>query len=707
VKAIGPDSFKAVACAYLRERFARPVQFVDGTGDGGVDAWIVKSDDPLVRHAAQFYAGDRNGWQSKLGNDVTKVANFRSSIQSDVTRQLDFARFFFVCALEPSATAFINYADDVFDKHGIRIELCDARMIASQALQNRRGPLFALIAGQLHGASGAYSGYGPALSAREKALLSFAVFDERTKHVRRAVAKDAVMAAASTHHDGCLRTTLESEACRLLALSSPSRLVTHAVRDLLSEGQLSAEESDEQRIHVKDEALLSWKTATAVARAERDKLRERCIALVEPKISRGRHHNREIASRAVDALIGNLGALVREAVAERLIVSLEPGAAPRDASERRAIERWKRTADELARELDEGPACKLLLLIVNEVAKDTFVRRLAAAELSFRLTEFDAQEFEQAINASNQRILLDASIAIPMLCARFDGVIDSWTTSVAAHELYAVAQQRGAKLHVASAHLEEMAAHLYQAKHFAPIFDEKDTPDLRRSRNYYVAHFASSQTQQSRQEFERFLASLGLTQARANKPLDAVRQDIERALSTHLHQYAIERRSTESVDDSKPLWGEPAERDLRLLRHDRAVVNSLELWSRDEPWLVCTADRWLRDVLNEMDILAVDSVGLTDLLSLVQPTATARPVMSALELALSVGEDETQLASSVWDTIVLLDAPKLSDRRFYERAREFRDAWFAARLSADDDIGEAWKTFRDTGALPPSATERA
>jgi hypothetical protein len=81
--------------------------------------------------------------------------------------------------------------------------------------------------------------------------------------------------------------------------------------------------------------------------------------------------------------------------------------------------------------------------------------------------------------------------------------------------------------------------------------------------------------------------------------------------------------------------------------------------------------------------------------------------MSALELALSVGEDATQLASSVWDTIVSLDAPKLSDRRFYERAREFRDAWLAARRSADEDIGEAWKTFRDTGALPPSATERA
>lgn len=703
VKAIGADSFKAVACAYLRDRFARPVHFVDGTGDGGVDAWIVKNDDPLVRHAAQFYAGDRNGWRAKLEDDVHKIARFRDSIKHDVGRRLDFARVYFVSALEPNETTFSDYADEVYEEHGIRLESCDARAIASRALQNPRSLLFTHLAERLPGFK---STSDVAVSAREKALLSFAVFDGQAKHARVAVVKNAVLAAAGEHADGCPRAVLEAESCRLLGLSSPSRLVAHAVRDLRAEAQLSIDDSAEQLVRVSSTARASLKTANAVAQAELTGLRQRCIALIEPEISKGRHHRTELAARAVAPLLENLGALIREPVAERLLLALDPTTKPQDASERQAIARWRQTADEMASELDEGPAARLLLQVVKEVASHPFSRRLAAAELNFRLTELDAREFEEALGASQQHILLDASIAMPMLCAKHDGVIESWTTSVAASELHAVAQQRGAKLHVASAHLEEMAAHLYLAKHFAPLFDGPNGADLRRSRNYYVAHFASSETKQERGEFEHFLAAFGLTEQRQKLSMDAVRGELERALRKLLKQYEIERREVEAIDTSSPLPGEPSVRDARLLRHDRAVVGSLALWTRDASWLVCSADRWLREVLNERDILAIDSVGLADLLSLVKSSTATRPQVSVLELALSLNEETAQLASSVWDTIVAINGSSLSNRRFFEKAKAFRDAWVATRRSADADIAEAWSLYRDTGALPPTKTHK-
>ena len=165
-----------------------------------------------------------------------------------------------------------------------------------------------------------------------------------------------------------------------------------------------------------------------------------------------------------------------------------------------------------------------------------------------------------------------------------------------------------------------------------------------------------------------------------------------------LARYEVEVEVLDALSKETPLRGEPSRAPV-LLRHDRAVVRALQRWAKVEPrWLVCTADGWLRALLNDLEIVALDSVGLGDLLELVKPADAARALLAPPELAASIAEQERGFAASVWDETVELEGPALRDRDLVRRASSFRNVWLARRRD-DTSLSDAWVHFRDTGAL--------
>ena len=95
-----------------------------------------------------------------------------------------------------------------------------------------------------------------------------------------------------------------------------------------------------------------------------------------------------------------------------------------------------------------------------------------------------------------------------------------------------------------------------------------------------------------------------------------------------LARYEVEVEVLDTLSKETPLRGEPSRAPV-LLRHDRAVVRALQRWAKVGPrWLVCTADGWLRALLNDLEIVALDSVGLGDLLELVKPADAARALLA-------------------------------------------------------------------------------
>lgn len=691
---LGPAEFKRVGVEFLHEHFSRAVQYTDGKGDGGVDAWVVLQNEPLVRLAGQFHAGKQEKWDTKLEGDLKEFCKYRDALRDDDPARQDFRRMCFVTSQVTDATYVETRTQELLDDWNVGVRVFDARAIASLALQNKTA-LWRLLVRSVPGYEATAK---PSITPRDEALLAFSFFHEKPAKYRWAVTKSAIATVLHRHDGRLARAELATQSTSLLQLSDATRLIERTMRDLSSEGMI---EIEGEIVRASGALIESTRASLAIAEDEQRKLKARCVQVLEPMVSKGRHHRGEIATRAVDAIFDDLGLLVQSPIAEQVLYAVEPSKQPRSRYERGAFVRWRGAVKRVEAELgadEQGHRC--IDAVVNEIARSPFAKSLAAAELFLRLTEHDAQELTQALTASSQRVLLDASVALPMLCALFDAPVASWKTSVAAFELHSALTSRGTSCIVPSVYLEEMASHLLNAQAFVNLIESAS--DLDRSHNYFVAHFCSLRCgarsdERTQREFSQFLCDFGAPRAATGAGWLDDRRRVEHELRRTLARYDIEVERVDEGPDDPALPGEPTKRDSRLLRHDRAVVRELQRWARGGPrWLVCTADGWLRSVLNERDIVAVDNVGLTDLIELVKPGDITRSLLSPLELAASIGEQERELAARVWDEIVSIEGPALRDRELVRRAKEFREAWLATRN--EKDLHGAWLRFRDADA---------
>lgn len=289
--------------------------------------------------------------------------------------------------------------------------------------------------------------------------------------------------------------------------------------------------------------------------------------------------------------------------------------------------------------------------------------------------------------------MIDASIAMPMVCALFDKPVPTWQTSVAAHSLYQSLIGRGARCVIPSVYVEEIAWHLLKARDYAALIE---TEDLERSSNYFVAHYCSATEARarSRADFLQLLSDFGVSRAGGGTLIEE-RRRLEPKVASRLYRYQFEVERTPVRSDDPVLPHEPR-RPKVLIDHDRAVVRALVEWTRtsESRWLICTADVWLRGVLNDADVLALDSAGLADLLELVRPSGAHRTLISPVELAMTIGEQERELAAGVWDAIVRIEAENLTDRDLIRRARAFREQWLETPRDPSA-IDAEWTKYRD------------
>lgn len=684
-KSFGPSEFKRVGVEFLREYYGRQVLYTDGKGDGGVDAWVVLQSEPEVRRAGQFHAGKSETWDNKLEDDIKAFCKYRDKLTSNDPAHADFKRMSFVTNQVTDKTFAEERTQEILESYGVNVRVFDAREITGLALQNKSG-LWALLATHLPGYDATAK---PPQTMLERTLLAFSFFHDKPRNYRWAVVKSAIATVLHNHGGAVEQDKLVAESQSTLKLSSPT-LVHRTIRNLQSEDLI---EIRGEIIHARETLTDSIRASLALSAIEQKALRGRCVTVLEPLVPEGKHHKHQIAERAVDAIFNDLGLLIRYPIREQVLYSVEPSKQPRSRYERETFKRWKNAVSVIEEELGAGTeGHEALESVVEEVAQSSFAKSLAAAELFLRLTEYDAQEFEQALSADSSCVLLDTNVALPMLCALFDAPVTSWPTSTAAYQLYQTLKTHDISCVIPSVYLEEMAVHLLNARDFAELI-ESDA-DLERSHNYFVAHYCSLNAEKrSRNDFLKFLGDFGARNVTGTRDIQrlAIMNELRDQI---LPVYGIRVETISEQPTDPQLVNEPPKRDILLLRHDRAVVRMLQEWVKREPrWLVCSADGWLRAALNERNIVAMDSVGLTDLLELIRPTGLSRPLLSPLELASSIGEHERELAAAIWDEIVRIEGAALRDRDLLNQAREFRNEWVAK--PRDEEISVAWIHFRE------------
>jgi hypothetical protein len=665
---LSPSAFKTVGVAALRALYQRPVTLADGPGDGGVDAWIELSSFPSVRAPVQFHSGRSVPWDRKLAEDIDKP----------MVKNAPARRLFFVCAQTPTSDKVQRIVADLEQSRGIVVTVVDARGIASQvhdpAVAEALGSVTPVVPGRPR---------PRADSVHQGTQLAFLFFHAVSGDFRSEVVRSALTACLAQSTSPLPIEDLLGQALALVG-GAPDlrRLFRRELEALAAEGKVLA---DGVLVRATDDVVRVTNGLLGARESAEQKLREDCAAALE-----GRVHSGELRKEAVDAVFDDLGLLLRRGLVERL-----PGGHAEALTARlNAVER--RLSDTL--KPSGGTAHEALQALVEVASASVYGHALASAELFIHLTGRDSVEVARALTGRERiEVLLDTSVAMPVLCAKLDRVAQGWVTSEVASELHEALRKRGIKMSVPHLYIEEMAAHLINAaRGYGTIIGED--PDLARSENFFVAHYhsvcASLNEPATPAGFEELLRDLGLPANWETQDFPVVRRAVERALKAHFERYGVEVGWVKFIE-ALPLQNEPPRADI-VLQHDRCVVRWLSDRAREsgEGLVLCSQDRWLLQSVAEPDWLAIDPVALLDVMLLVRPVGDARPLTYLRDLAARLDETAVVRAASVWDVLAELEGARLADRHLLRRAKQFKETWLSRARTAERPHAAEWQRFK-------------
>ncbi len=665
--AVAPSSFKEIGVAALRAMYGRPVYLADGSGDGGVDAWLEYSSS--IRIPVQFHAGRSVEWDRKLAEDI----------QKPLVKSSDAKRLYFVTAQTPRHVDVKRKIDELEAEYGIRVDVIDARDLASlvgePAVREALGRVLGVFAPERAHRS---------RSAELEARLSFWLFHEASGDFRVEVARCLLATCLIRAKEPLATEALLDEALALVGGGLRLRRLFRRQLDAFREDGSVMEEGGGLRA---TKAFLE-RTSVGLALQENAeaKLREDCIKALEGKV-----HSFDRRQETVDAVFDDLGFLLRQSLVEKL-----PGGGRQEASARlNTVER--RLADAL--KPTGGKARDALQALVDVASQSRYGRALASAELFIQLTERDAIEVTQVIaGRERMKVVLDASVAMPMLCSRYDRVAQGWVTSEIAKELNELLESRGIRMVVPHLYVEEMAAHLFAARRYRPLIGQD--PDLTCSDNFFVAHYhsvAASRGEDATLEgFDELLSDLGLPDGvDDNADFHRFAHKIQKKLEDLLDRYEMKFTRAKYIS-GETLPDEPP-RNQKVLEHDRAVAHWLdeEAKAKEEGLVLCTQDRWLLSAVAGRDWIAVDPAALVDLVQIIRPQGATGPLASVRKLASSLDEAASARAAAVWDFLAQLEGARLADRDLLRRAKEFKEAWLKRARETDQPHTRDWQRFKE------------
>jgi hypothetical protein len=668
---LSPSAFKTVGVAALRVLYQRPVVLTDGTGDGGVDAWLELSSAPSGRVPVQFHAGRSVEWFRKLADDIEKPA-----VQKAAARRL-----FFVCAQTPTTDKIQKVEAELEREHGIMVTVVDARALASQVHEPAVAEALAKV----------YPGPPATLAvtagdAAQDAQLSFVFFHQASGDFRTEVMRSA-LSACLAQIDGSIDT--EELLRRALSVVGGSddlrRPFRRELEALTSEGKVIVEGG---RAHATEAFARFTRSFLGAQEGAAQRLKEDCVLALE-----GRIHSLAARRDTVDAIFGDLGLLLKQSLIDRL-----PGGQAEALPARlNAVER--RLADAL--KPSGGTAREALQELVRVASESVYGRALASAELFVHLTGRDTADVARVLTGrARVEVLLDTSVAMPILCAKLDCVAQGWVTSEVASELYDSLRARGIEMSVPHLYLEEMAAHLICAgRDYGAIVGED--PALVRSDNFFVAHYHSVCTARNESPtpagFDELLRDVGLPSGWApDHDFMAARRKIERSLKAHFERYGVGVGRVKFTQ-GLPLKDEPA-RPSTVLEHDRCVVRWLDerVQESRDGLVLCSQDRWLlRQAVVDPEWLPIDPFALADVMQIVRPAGAARPLTSLHALAAKLNEAAIERDVAVWDVLAELERGRLADRHLLRRAKQFKEAWLSRSHTAPRPHAAEWQRFKE------------
>jgi hypothetical protein len=678
VEALTPAQLAEVALVYLRLRGFTQAEWCDGPGDGGKDIRILGVGGKPTRIVVQTSVEKR--WQSKLREEVQKVAgNYKPE------------SFIFICSRRLPELDYQRIHDELVKKFAFDIQRVDAQSLASAFFEAGYTQQILAIAGIV---DRGVPSVAPRVSFLTEAVFSYLFLSEDVRDFRHGVVDQMVLAALLEQQ----RTFSDAGALSVnLAEAYPAIdvvLFESSIDRLLQAGDVILE----------PDGLVLSRTA-GDRTASRHALNERSWKSLETRVHGVLEADlgRERANAAASDMIPLLGAAA-SGTGQRVAGAF--GRGPTDIE--------KQLRDRVlqldARLQGHGISSKQRRWIVLEklvavVSEEPAGKALVAAEMFSILARVGPSGIAKAFGstASIPVLILDANVAMPVLLNRYFSPANTRFFSVASR-LLSTASARDLRLLMPRDYLEEAAAHLILAAKRYPSVVDQDS-DLSYSTNAFVAHYSATRTR-TKKKFRQYLNALGATPDVVGRPFPDARRILMGVLGDLFGRYGVDLAEFPPPDEFAV---RAAEADLAYVaqrsrrprlpiteRHDARTVAQLESISskEDSYHLLVTWDRLLLSLdRTRMNLwCAVDPASCIDLLVMSSPEdAGSGSLMTWLDIARSMSEEEAQRGAEVIDWLVRTHGESMGDSDYRDRALAWKRSFLnRSRDTRDHILAEAW-----------------
>ena len=674
IEAATPEQLRQIARLVLRLAGYAASRISDGPYDGGADLRVQASDGSLLPLAIALSVEQK--WSKKLREDAVKAK-----------KKLSLSRLLFITSRRIPEGSFRALQVTLQDELGVHVDRYDQQVIVDLVMDG--GAIAELLKILDISVEPGPPPKEPS-DRRRDAAFAYAFFSPDVRSFREIVREKSLLIALA-HAGGTAKVSnLCADTARLLGSS-----VDDAPRLLLDLERLGKQ----QRVQRHNGSV----GLTAEERSTLDSLRtirEREEASLRAVIAA---HLRAAGLPSTDVVVETtlrgLGALMLRHVG-----------APDGLEDLRAQTRLFRRELHAHGLPDGGRGDLIIQQLLEAAGASPLGKALATGSLYRTLSNLHREALLSALDVRSIALVLDASVAIPMLCSLFRGPVRQ-RFFVVAHELHRRATLHQFPLQLPAVWLEEMASHLLKARSYRELA-ESSADDLRLSQNAYVAYFVNECRERKRVEFSKFLASFGLTEAlarRAAGDFEGTRRQLEQFLRRQLMNYGISVVETPTkgpyVGQAEKDWDwarhelNMAARDFLLERHDKQVLAWLSCLAMEDPAhapLVVTWDRLFRRARPEgAPGGALDPLAVCELLSFIAGDETETETARFAGLWLT--ELEAERGALILDTLVQLERDDLMDADLVQMAQEFRTQYLSERWDISDvaALEKAWGSFRE------------
>lgn len=677
-------SFREIARNFLRLRGYREVRPEDGWNDGGTDLRIYERPGNSTPIAFQVTVEKR--WKPKIRKDALKAKE-----------KLGLSHFTFVASRRIANTEWESVREDLWDKDSITISKLDGPTIAATYIDE--GEVDFVLS--TLGIAVRPSGSQPQHDARKEAAFSYALFGEEPLSF-----KEKAVAAAITselYARGAIPDAeLIGSASAALALNEDDTTLVQSGIDRLRQTGAIKTESGSTRLAPATEDLL--KSNIALLESEENELRKEIEKILKDAGVR-------LKNGLTDSIIDDIGALLVDAAH----VNREQVEHPR-TPQTSLLNPIRHRLSHLNTLLDATNAPegierdRLLSAMTDAAAASGYGKRLMAGELYLCLSMADPKALLHALGGATKiQVVLDTSVAMPMLCGLLHGHVSGSFSSAAAHA-YAGMNATNAESFLPKDYLEEAASHLVKA--FTDYYSIAEIDeDLVKSENSYVSHFSALRSENATLSFDDYLRAFGYNDQLRRESFTAARDGLMSSLKRLFSMYGIKSHKADydqsalkraEKEIAYALQATRQKREGLLVRHDARTIAHL-LHSEadaDRAVFLCTWDAVQFEACSRADAhwTIVNPAVMGDIFSLVNSYDGTSAAGTASYVARAITEEDAALGAAVLDTIASLESGKLTDGALLQKALDFKRQYVKSHdaKSNSEHIKKQWAAWKES-----------